>query len=120
MKLKDSTCSGKKVCQINLNDFAIDFLFVATKKQWQVFARLLTQQYADNLAVRRLSDDSKCMAMTTKLEHSNTTLKTYWTILNRLLYHKKIPAISPLLVDGSFISDYCKKANLFNNFFVTI
>ena len=50
----------------------------------------------------------------------NTAPKTYWAILNRLLYNKKIPAIPPLFVDGSFISDYCKKANLFNNFFVSI
>ena len=56
--------------------------------------------------------------MTTKLEYSNATPKTYWAILNRLLYNQKIPAIPPLFVDGSFISDYLKKANLFNNVFV--
>ena len=58
--------------------------------------------------------------MTTKLEHSNAAPKTYWAILNHLLYNKKIPAIPPLYVDGSFILDYCKKANLFNNFFLSI
>ena len=58
--------------------------------------------------------------MTTKLEHSNTAPKTYCTTLNRLLYNKKIPAIPPSSVDSSFISHYCKKANLFNNFFVSI
>ena len=58
--------------------------------------------------------------MTTKLEHSSAAPKTYWAILNRLLYNKKIPAIPPLFVDVSFISDYCKNANLFNNFFVSI
>ena len=41
-------------------------------------------------------------------------------MLNRLPYSKKIPAIPPLFVDGSFISDYCKKTHLFNNFFVSI
>ena len=34
--------------------------------------------------------------MTTKLEHSNTAPKTFWAILNHLLYNKKIPAIPPL------------------------
>ena len=58
--------------------------------------------------------------MTTKLEDYNTAPKTYWAILNRLLYNKKIPTIPPLLVDGRFISDYREKANLFNNFFATI
>ena len=56
------------------------------------------------------------LKMTTKLEYSNAAPKTYWAILNRLLYNKKIPAIPPLFVDGSFISDYSKKANFFNNF----
>ena len=58
--------------------------------------------------------------MTTKFEHSDTAPKSYWKILNRLFCNEKIPAIPPLFVDGSFISDYCKKANLFNNFFVSI
>ena len=58
--------------------------------------------------------------MTSKLEDSNTAPKTYWSILNRFLYNKKTPAISPLLVDGTFISDFCEKANLFNNFFASI
>ena len=60
------------------------------------------------------------LKMITKLEYSNAAPKTYWAILNRLLYNKKIPAIPPLFVYGSFISDYCKKANLFNNFFASI
>ena len=54
--------------------------------------------------------------MTTKPEDSTTAPKTYWAMLIRLLYYKKISAIPPLFVDDSFTSDYCKKANLFNNF----
>ena len=49
--------------------------------------------------------------MTTKLEDSNTA--TYWATLNCLLHNKKVPAIPPLFVDGSFISDYCKKSKSF-------
>ena len=52
------------------------------------------------------------LKMTSKLEDSNTAPKTYWSILNRFLYNKKIPAIPPLLVDGTFILDFCEKANL--------
>ena len=36
--------------------------------------------------------------MSKKLENSKTAPKTYWTILNRLIYNKKIPAIPPLFV----------------------
>ena len=41
--------------------------------------------------------------MSIKFEESNTASKTYWVILNRLVYNKTIPAIPPLLIDGSFI-----------------
>ena len=55
--------------------------------------------------------------MTDKLQNPSTASKTYWAILSCLLYNKKIPAIPPLLADGKFVSDFCEKANLFNNFF---
>ena len=58
--------------------------------------------------------------MTKKLADSNTSPKTYWAILNRLLYNKKLPAIPPLFVDGKLVSDFCKKANIFKNFFASI
>ena len=58
--------------------------------------------------------------MTTKIQDPKTTAKTYWTILSRLLYRKKIPAIPPLFVNGKSISGFCEKANLFNNFFASI
>ena len=59
------------------------------------------------------------LKMTKKLADSNTSSKSYWTILNRLLYNKKLPTIPHLLVDGKLVSDFCKKANIFN-FFASI
>ena len=41
----------------------------------------------------------------------------YWKISNRSLTNKKIPSISPLLVNGEMISTSCKKAEVFNKFF---
>ena len=58
--------------------------------------------------------------MTKKLADSNTSSKSYRTILNRLLYNKKLPTIPPLLADGKMVSDFGKKANIFNNFFASI
>ena len=43
------------------------------------------------------------LKMISTLEDSNAASKTYWSILNRFLYDKKIPAIPPLLVDDNFI-----------------
>ena len=40
------------------------------------------------------------LRMTNKLNDPKATSETYWSTLNRLLYSKKIPAISPLLVNG--------------------
>ena len=54
--------------------------------------------------------------MTKKLADSNTSPKAYCTILKHLLYNKKFPTIPPLLVDGKLVSDFCRKANIFNNF----
>ena len=59
--------------------------------------------------------------MTSKLADSHTGPKIYWALLNRLFYTKKIPAaIPPLLIDGKFVSDFCGKSNIFNNFFASI
>ena len=60
------------------------------------------------------------LKMTSKLEDAFSAPKPYWTIINHLLYNKNIPAIPPLLVDGNFVSDFNKKANLFNNFFASV
>ena len=58
--------------------------------------------------------------MSKKLEDSKTAPKAYWTILNRLIYNKKIPAIPPLFVKGNLVSDFSLKANIFNDFYASI
>ena len=60
------------------------------------------------------------LKMTTELQDPKTAAKSYWAILSRLLYKKKIQAIPPLLVNGKFVSNFCEKANLFNNLFAQI
>ena len=60
------------------------------------------------------------LKMTTKDEHSNTSPKKYWVILNGIFYNKKILAIPPLFVDSSLVQTTAKKASLFNNFFISI
>ena len=60
------------------------------------------------------------LRMTNKLNDPKTAPKTYWSILNRFLYDRKIPAIPSLLVNGKFVSEFCIKANLFNDFFASI
>ena len=57
---------------------------------------------------------------TSELADSHTAPKTYWALLNRLLYNKKLPSIPPLLVAGKFVSDFYEKSNTFNNIFSSI
>ena len=66
--------------------------------------------------------NSRCyvLKITKKIADSDTASKTYWTILNRFFYNKRIPAIPRLLVDGEFVSDFCEKASIFNNLFAFI
>ena len=40
--------------------------------------------------------------MKNKIEDAIAVPKTYWTIINYLLYYKKTPAIQPLLVYAIF------------------
>ena len=54
-----------------------------------------------------------------KLENSDTAPKTYWSIINRFLDNKKIYIIPPVFFEGKLISDFEKKAELFNNHFLS-
>ena len=55
--------------------------------------------------------------MSSKLDCHDTVSKTYWAIINRFLNKKNIPNIPPLLVNNKLVSDFHKKAELFNRHF---
>ena len=52
-----------------------------------------------------------------KLNNPLLQAKTYWLILKTFYNDKKIPLISPLLIDDKFVTDIQAKANTFNQFF---
>ena len=52
-----------------------------------------------------------------KLDDPSLMSKAYWSVLNTLLNYKKMPNISPLKVNGKIISNFQKKAELFNSHF---
>ena len=56
--------------------------------------------------------DVRCMSK--KLNNLLTAPKTYWSIINRFLNNRKIPAIPPLLVNGDIITNFSEKADIFN------
>ena len=57
------------------------------------------------------------LKMKNKLEDAFTASKSYWTIINQLLYNKIVLTIPSLLAEWSFVSDFNKKASFINNFF---
>ena len=52
-----------------------------------------------------------------KLSDPATSPKPYWSILKTFLNNKKIPCIPSLLYENKFITDFRRKAVIFNTFF---
>ena len=52
-----------------------------------------------------------------KLNDPNTSQKSYWKIINRVMNKCRAPKIPPLLENNAFILDCKRKAKLFNDFF---
>ena len=55
--------------------------------------------------------------LSVKFDDPNTSSKSYWTIMNNFLNNKKIPTILLVLFNGTRISDFKQKVNLFNSYF---
>ena len=52
-----------------------------------------------------------------KLNDPNTSCKSYWKIINRVMNKCRAPRIPPILHNNLFILDCKEKAKLFNDFF---
>ena len=52
-----------------------------------------------------------------RLNNTQKSSKTYWSLLKIFLNNKKIPLIPPLFHENRFITDFKEKAELFNSFF---
>ena len=52
-----------------------------------------------------------------KLVNPSTSAKTYWSILKTFANGRKVPVITPLLINAEFISNFKTKANYFNGSF---
>ena len=57
------------------------------------------------------------MRISKKLMDPVSSAKTCWSILKSLLNNNKIPCIPPLFHQNKYVTDFKKKAELFNCFF---
>ena len=56
--------------------------------------------------------------ISTKLCSKAIAPKYYWSLLKTMLNDKKVPCIPPIFHDNKFVTDFSKKADLFNSFFL--
>ena len=52
-----------------------------------------------------------------KLNNPNTSQKSYWKIINKVMNICKVPKIPPLFVNNIFVLNYRAKAKLLTDFF---
>ena len=65
-------------------------------------------------------EDAKLTHLTNlgnKVNDPNTSQKSYWKIINRVMNKCRAPKIPPLLMNNMFIMNCSEKANIFNEYF---
>ena len=65
------------------------------------------------------SKQSYYSRMSTKLTKFHKSSKAYWSLLKTFLNNRKIPVIPPLYHEGNFVTNFKKKAEVFNSFFAS-
>ena len=90
--------------------------YILSKKNPQIFEKV---KYLQN-QLKFLTESIKeryCLRISKKLKDPMTSAKTYCSILKSLLNNKKIHCIPPLFHQNKYVTDFKKKAELFNCFF---
>ena len=82
----------------------------------QIFQKLTLLQKKFHLAVEE-SKDTYNSDLSAKLAKQKSNPKIYWSILKRFLNNKKIPCIPSLFHENKLVTDFRKKADIFNSFF---
>ena len=77
----------------------------------------LQQPGAELINIIKSSKENFYNKLVKKLKSSNTSNKTYWSLMKSFVNGKKAPIISPLLFNNNLISNFKEKANIFYDFF---
>ena len=94
----------------------IFYCFHRNNNDKQLLDRLKDLQNQLNFLIEK-SKGKYYSRITSKLSDIGKSSKTYWSILKSFLIGKKIPCIPPLFENKEYITDFKKKAELFNSFF---
>ena len=89
------------------------------QNNWHTYNDYLKLQEATSVISELISrcKDEYQNYIASKLNDLKTNAKTYWSMSKTFYYGKKLPIISPLLINNKLISDSKVKANYFNGFF---
>ena len=80
----------------------------------------LQQPGAELINIIKSSKENFYNKLVKKLKSSNTSNKTYWSLMKSFVNGKKAPIISPLLFNNNLISNFKEKANIFYDFFAQL
>ena len=103
----------KKLIHEKTNIF---YCFRRNNNNKQLLDRLKDLQTQLNFFIEK-SEGKYYSRITSKLPDIGKSSKTYWSILKTFLIGKKVPCIPPLFENSEYITDFKKKAELFNSFF---
>ena len=81
----------------------------------QIFEKLTFLQNKLHLTIQK-SKDTYYPDLSTKLIKQKSNPKIYWSVLKRILNNKKIPCISSQFHENKLVTDFRKKADIFNSF----
>ena len=82
----------------------------------QIFEKLTFLQKNLHLAMEE-SKDTYNSDLSTKLVKQKFNPKIYWSVLKRFSNNKKIPCITSLFHENKLVTNFSKKADIFNSFF---
>ena len=90
--------------------------YISNDKNPQIFHKVKYLQKQLKNLIEQSHEKYYYLLISKKLMDPMTSLKTYWSILKTLLNNKKVPCIPALLQDNKYVTDFKKKAKLFNLF----
>ena len=76
--------------------------------------KVLQEDLYNAIEVSKQNDYSR---IAYRLTHIQKNIKVYWKLLKRFVNNKKLPLIPPLFHGNEYVTDFKKKAELFNSFF---
>ena len=101
------------------------------KKKTKIYKRFVKNKYDlgyKQLLNEKMTETSNLIATAkenyykkegSKLLDPSLGPKKYWSILNTFLGKKKMPTIPPLFDNGEIVTDYLRKATIFNCYFAS-